>query len=184
MIYNELKNAFERKQYISITCLGIGEMEEEIHGVVVDLSTDFLVLQEVSDFYLYGFIILPIDSISEVGRDAADTFIEYILVKEGIMAQIGKKHPIGLENWSEIFEGLKATGLSVSVHIDSDDDEFGDFIIGPVTTVDEEWVSVRPFDPEGVIAEVDEEIYFDVVSRVAFDEPYANMYSKHLRSLN
>lgn len=186
MIYNEIKNAFERKQYISIICQSVDGMEEEIHGVPVDLSTDFMVLQEISDFYMYGFIVLPLDGILEVSRDAADAFIEHILVKEGIMAQVGRKHDIGLGSWQEIFEGLKQTGLSVSVHIDvdGDEDDFGDFLIGPVTLVEEESVSIHPFDPEGVSADVQEEIYYDVISRVAFDEPYANMYTKYLRSLN
>jgi hypothetical protein len=186
MIYNEIKNAFERKQYISIICQSVEGMEEEIHGVPVDLSTDFVVLQEISDFFMYGYIILPIDGILEVSRDAADAFIEHILIKEGLMAQVGRKHDISLGNWQEIFEGLKQTGLSVSIHIDvdGDEDDFGDFLIGPVTVVEEESVSIHPFDPEGVYSEVHEEIYYDVISRVAFDEPYANMYTKYLRSLN
>ena len=66
MIYNEIKNAFERKQYISIICQSVDGMEEEIHGVPVDLSTDFMVLQEISDFYMYGYIVLPLDGILEV----------------------------------------------------------------------------------------------------------------------
>lgn len=180
-MYKDLQQYLERKHYISVL-RAVGEHEESISGVPVGLSRSFLVMQEVSEFYLYGYCIIPIKSILEVGYDATHQFIERIMVSEGIMDQVKAKHALDLTNWKTVFEGLMATGLSVTLQCEDDDEDYE--FIGPVKRVDADAAWVHCFDSEGVLEESWYDISFDEISRVAFDDPYANMFSKHLRSLN
>lgn len=180
-MYKELLSALERKQYLSIL-VDSDEEDELIQGVPVAVSEDFLVLQEISDFYFFGYQIVRIENISELKRDATDAFVEHIMRQEGIIDQVQLKHPIVLDDWKSIFQSLLPTGLAVTIQCDTFTDSA--YFIGPVKKVDEDAVWIHYFDPEGVLSDAWEDVVFDEIVRVGFDEPYANMYSKHLRSLN
>lgn len=182
MFQKELKLHLERKQYIGIL-RNIGDEEEEmVFGVPVALSKGFLVIQEVSEFFLYGYTIIPLDSIVEVRRDASDTFIEGILRQEGFMERISMKYPLDLKDWKSIFTGLHETQLAVTVQCEELGEDF--FFIGQVKRVDNDAIWIHHIDSEGVLAESWDEVLFEDITKAGFDEPYANMFFKHVRNLN
>lgn len=177
----EIQPFLDQKRYVTV--LRAFEHEDEVlTGVPVALSKDFLILNEISEFYLYGFTIVPIKSMDEIHNDAADQFVEYILRTEGIMDKVKLPYTLNLENWKGIFDSLMATGLPVTIQAEDLDEDY--FFIGKVQRVDNDAVWIHHFDSEGVLAETWDMIPFDSINKVGFDEPFANMLSKHLRSLN
>ena len=182
MSLKELKPHLDRKQYIGILRYMTEEEDEMVFGVPVAASKNFLVLQEVSEFYLYGFSIIPMKAVQEVRRDAADAYLEGIMRIEGLMDKIENRHPLDLANWESIFKGLMQTGLTVTIQCEDLGEDY--FFIGQIKRVDADAVWIHHFDSEGVLSEAWDDVPYTDITKVGFDEPYANIFSKHLRNLN
>lgn len=178
----DIKQYLDNKRYVSVLRTFEDDEEEVLTGVPVALSKDFLILNEISEFYLYGYTLVPISTIDQVLWDAADQFVEHILRAEGIMEKVLLPYEIDMTNWESIFKSLQATGLPITVQCEALDEDY--FFVGQIKRVDSDVVWVHHFDSEGVLADVWDDIPFELINKVGFDEPFANMLSKHLRSLN
>jgi len=177
----EIKPFLDDKMYCTVT-RSFEEEDEMLSGVPVALSPRFLVLHEISEFYLYGFTVLPLDTIEEIHQDAADQFIDQILRAEGIMDKVGLNHSVDLASWMSLFSSLEKTDLTVTLQCEELNEDY--FFIGKVKRVDEDAVWIHHFDSEGVLSETWDLIPFESINKVGFDEPFANMLSRHLRNLN
>jgi hypothetical protein len=152
---------------------------ESNEGFIVDYSNDFIVLQEIDDFVIRGFLIIPIKTIIEIRRNNKDKYFENIYKKEGITEEIKKKHNIDLTNWETIFKSIKKLDFNVIIKNENPEDDT--FDIGPIVKITKKSVFIRYFDAMGVLDDDLTNISWDVITLVNFDDIYINILSKYLK---
>lgn len=152
---------------------------ENKNGYIVDYSNDFIVLQEVDDFVIRGYLIIPIQTIKEIRLNNSDKYFEKIYQKEGITEKIEKKHKIDLTNWETIFKSIKKLDFNVIIQNETPNDNT--FDIGPIIKITKKSVYIRYFDATGLLDDDLTKIDWDFITLVNFDDIYINTLSKYLK---
>lgn len=152
---------------------------ESNEGFIVDYSADFIVLQEIDDFVIRGFLIIPLKTIVEIRLNNKDKYFESIYKKEGITDEIKKKHNIDLTNWETIFKSIKKLNFNVIIKNENPEDDT--FDIGPIIKITKKSVFIRYFDAMGIFDDELTKIDWDFITLVNFDDIYINTLSKYLK---
>lgn len=177
-IRKNLKSYLENKKYCKIH-RKIGKVSiARKNGYVVDLSDDFVLIQEVDDFKICGYIVIPIKSISEIICNKNEKFFDKIMESEGLKQKIKNKHKINLKNWKTIFKSIKNLDFNVIVENEVPDDET--FDIGPIIKINSTKMKIRYFNAQGVINAELTKIPYNKITLVNFDDSYINIFSKYL----
>jgi len=150
------------------------------YGFVVACSSELVLIYVVHDFHPDGYQILRISDITGVRHSASDRTVRKILRVEGILDQVGLKHPINLQSWPSALRNLKALGENVIV--EGEETGVDKFLIGKIIRINKKAISMRHFDGTG---KWDEELsycpYEDITS-VKFDCHYLKVFSRHLKT--
>ena len=152
----------------------------KIYGFVLACSSELVLIHYFYDFHPDGYQILRISDISGIRHSASDRTMQKILRAEGILEQVGLKHPIDLRSWQSALRNLKALGESVIV--EGEEPEVDKFFIGKIIRINKKTLSMRHFDGTG---KWDEELSYcpyEHISSVKFDCEYVNVFSQHLRT--
>ncbi len=152
---------------------------EKTDGFIVDYSNEFLILQNVGDFFIYGYIIIPIKTIQKIRFNDCDKYFDKMCRLEGITDKIGNENKVDLSSWKSIFETIKILGFNVIIENENPDDET--FDIGPIIEIDETSVTIRHFNAKGYLDEEPTKINWSLITIVKFDDNYINTFSKYLR---
>ena len=149
-------------------------------GYIVDYSTEFVLLQEVDDFLIDGYLIFPLKSIAELRFNNKDRYYDKMLRGEKLTEEVGVKYKIDLTSWQTIFQSLKDLGLNVII---KNEDPINDsFDIGPITEVDSTSVSIQYFNSMGFLDKEPTKISWNLITIINFDDRYTNTMSKYLRN--
>jgi len=155
------------------------ETVEKSCGYIVDYSNNFVLLQETDDFEVDGYVVIPIQSISEIIYNTNDKYYDKIMNLEGIITAIEKKHLIDLTSWEAIFKSIKK--LDFNVIVENEDPEDATFDIGPIIKITKSAVYVRYFNAKGILNKEATKINWRLITIVKFDNRYTNTFSKYLR---
>ncbi|ESU25066.1 hypothetical protein FSS13T_18640 [Flavobacterium saliperosum S13] len=101
-ILEKVKLHFEDKKYCKVKRQVGEESFVTNDGFIVDYSDDFIVLKEVDDFVVRGYLIFQTKTITEIRRNKSDIFFEKIYKLEGITETIENMYKIDLTNWQTI----------------------------------------------------------------------------------
>lgn len=153
--------------------------ENYTSAIVLDVNSEFVVLQEFFEFKRITKSILPISSIESLRRNQNDKYHETVLRGEGLLKASNKKYPIDIKSWKTISNSLKATGLTVIIDCERVDDDY--FGIGEIKKVNKESVEIRYFDAQGVLDETNTRFPYDIITKLSYDSQYANIFSKYTR---
>lgn len=148
-------------------------------GYIVDSSSDFIVMQEVVDFKMDGYLVFSASTIAHIRYNNNDKYYDKIMRWEKQTDHVMNKHAIDLTNWSTIFKTIKKAG--VNVIIQNEDPADYSFDIGPITKITQTAVYIQYFDPKGYLDNEPSKLRFSLITLVQFDDPYANVFSKYLR---
>ncbi len=148
-------------------------------GFIVDYSNEFVLLQEVDDFFIDGYLIFPLKSIAELRFNNKDRYYDRMLRGEKLIEKVGVKYKIDITSWQTIFQSIKDLGLNVIIQ---NEDPINDsFDIGPITEIDSTSVSIRYFNSQGLLDEEPTKISWDLISIINFDDRYTITMGKYLR---
>lgn len=173
-IIEKLNKHCKTKNYVRLT-----RNENDItYGILLKKSNDFILLQEYNEFRLSSYLVIPIATIKHVRYNKFDRAYERILKKEGLLDNLELKYKIDLTNWKSICKDIKKTGLTIISECEHPD--INSFCIGELKRVNKKSISIRYFDAEGIIDKKNTINEFVDITKISFDDHYANVFSKYL----
>ncbi len=174
-----LQRYVRNKSFVKISQT-IGETENDVSGFLIDISDDFLLIQNTLDFSLDGYVIIRQDDFDSIRHSDYERTQGKIYRAEGIIKkQYGLDVPISLLSWPEIFKSLKAADIHVIVENDNKDEL--EFWIGPVIKVNKNSVCIYNYDPNGKF-DLKKTIKYDTIRIVRFGDRYSTTFRKYLKS--
>ncbi len=174
----KLEKHLSEKRYVRLTRKK-GDFDGISTGFVLAKSDDFILLQETDDFRILGFHIFPIDTIIHVRYNEVDKTYERILKEEKLLDSVRIKYTVDLTDWSSIATDLKNTGLSVVS--ECEDPEIQSFCIGPIEKVNKKSIAIKYFNALGIFDEKSIKNKFKNITKLSFDDHYANVFSKYVK---
>lgn len=180
-IKKKIKKHHKTECFARITRQVAKDWDEISRGYIVDHSKDFIVLQETDDFKALGFNILPIKDFKEVRNNSHDKYYDKIMIWENEKKNIGLKTKINLKNWKFIFKDFQEIGMSIIVECENP--KINSFTIGEVKKVTNKSVFIRYFDAAGFLDEEPTKLKFKNITKVLFNDRYADVFSKYTREL-
>lgn len=175
----ELRKYIDKKKYVKI-CRTVKEGEANIHGFILDMNEDFLLIQNNEEFNLNGYSIIRKDNFDSIRLSKTEKTIRKILKSEGVIKnELGIKSNINLTSFESIFKDLKDKGYFAIV--ECEDLKKPTFTIGEIATISKKSVAIRYFSPKGIIEKKPRKIKFDEITLVKFDDRYTKIYRKYLK---
>lgn len=178
-ILDSIKLHCNSRKYTTIIRQVAEDHTESSSGYIVDYSKDFIILQEVNDFRMLGYLVLPVAQIAEVRYNKVDKYFDKIMVWEKEADKVSLPYDIDLTNWNTIFQSIK--GYELTVIVECEDPSIGTFTIGPIVRITKKKVHISYFDAQGYIDEDPVRVEYADISKVQFDDRYANVFGKYTR---
>jgi len=173
-----LLSHIKHKDFVKIYRTGT-DGAANISGFIIQMSDEFLLLQNEEEFFLNGYSIIRKERFDSIRMDETELFQRKILESEGIISlQHGLKEEINLASLSTIFSDLKKKDYYVIV--ECEDLEESTFTIGEISNSTRESVGIRYFAPDGVIEKEPTNIEFKDITLIKFDDRYTKLYRKYL----
>ncbi len=155
--------------------------DEKLYGVPLAVTDELLLLHEIREFHLDGYLVLPLHNIRGVRlRDSEET-MQRILTAEGALKPLGLSEPVVLTNLFDMFASLQASNIFVSVEACEPRGKFVEdfFVLGRVADVASKRVSILPFDATGRWEESPTALPYKRILSVTFLNEYMNVFSKY-----
>ena len=178
VIMEKLEKHWAEKLYVKLT-REKGGFRGISTGFVIDKSEDFVLLQESDEFRVMGYQVIPIKTIKRVRYNKNDKTYERILNEEQLMDQVKLKYKVDLSSWASICRDIKKTGLTVISECEHPDLRY--FCIGKIKRINKKSVSIRYFNAQGILDEENTKHKFKDITKLSFDDHYANVFSKYVK---
>ena len=152
-------------------------------GFPLAVTEEMLLLQEIIEFHLAGYSIMPIYEIRSVRSKKAERMVERIFQAEGLLQKVGLADPPPLNDWPDLFSWFKRQSKLLQIeYFDTPEPGFSDeaFAVGRVTGLSSRSVGIMNFDASGNWDSEATIVSYDNIKRVRFDTEYINIFSKYL----
>lgn len=156
--------------------------ESDVHGFLLAASPGWLLLHEVSDFHLNGFVALARSEVCDVRHGKFEQAFGHMLAAEGVVAAAGlsaRYAGLRIGDSESLFTGLMEAGRPVIVEGERSGDDM--FLIGEVRRVGRRSLSVLHFDANGRYDRLPTLCDYGRVTRVTFESEYIRVFSKYTK---
>lgn len=177
-IIEKLDKHLTEKRYTRLTRKK-GEFEGITTGFILSKSEDFILIQETDEFRILGYQIIPIDTIIHLRYNKNDKTYERILKEEKLLSSVKLKYKIDLTDWNSICIDLKKTKLTIISECEHPDIQ--SFCIGELKRINKKSISIRYFNAQGILDKKNTTNDFEDITKLSFDDHYANVFSKYLK---
>lgn len=157
--------------------------DQTIHGFPLVMSDQFLVLQEIREFHLDGYAVVPLKNIYALRSGRAERAIERVLTGEGLYDHINLPYPLNLDSFQELFRSIQALAKNViieTLEVDGDMIEES-FVIGKITGFSKRSVAILNFDDAGYWNPEPTILGYKQIKWITFDSEYINLFSKYVQ---
>jgi hypothetical protein len=156
---------------------------EKLYGIPLTVTDEFILLHEVREFHLDGYLVLPVANVRGVRLKEAEQTAQRILQSEGALANLGLADPVSLSSFRDLFESLHANNMNVSVEACEPAGKWIEdfFLLGRITEVSEKSVRLQPFDATGHWEQTATRVLYKRILSVTFNNEYMNIFSKYLK---
>ncbi|MEI7487572.1 MAG: hypothetical protein WCJ72_09220 [Chryseobacterium sp.] len=133
--------------------------ESYVVGFILNVSDEFLMIQETYDFTLAGIKIIPYEKISSIRHNRFDKTSEKIFSEEGLI-KLNQKiiDNTSLKSAESLFKSIKKQNFHCIIDSAKKKKDF--FSIGEIIDVNEKSVIIRNYDPTGKINKKPHKISF------------------------
>ena len=177
---SRLKELTQQRHVIRIT--PTHRPDEKLYGIPLAVSDELILLHEVREFHLDGYLVLPLANIHGVRLKEAEITMHRILTAEGALANLGLSDPVSLSSFADFFSSLQACGLLVSIEACEPQGKFYDdfFVLGKITDMDVRNVFVLPFDAAAQWEPEPVRVPLKRILTVTFNNEYMNTFAKYV----
>ncbi len=180
-VFRKLEKHYQKKRYSRLTRKR-GGFKEIATGFILGMSKNFILIQETDDFRILGYQVFPIDTIKHVRYNEYDKTYERILDKEGLLEKVHLKYDIDLTDWHSLCKSIKQTCLTVISECEHPDIQ--SFCIGDLKKINKKSIEIRYFNAEGIYDDQNTPNRFKNITKLSFDDRYANVFSKYAKRRN
>lgn len=177
-VFKKLEEHFKTRTYVQLKRKK-GGFQSNSRGFILGMSKNFILIQETDEFRILGYQIFPIKTIKHVRYNKNDQTYERILKEEGLLEELGLKYDIDLTDWQTICESIQKTGLTIISECEHPD--IDSFCIGDLKGFNKKSISIRYFNAQGIYDEEDTLNDFKNITKLCFDDRYANVFSKYAK---
>lgn len=180
-IHKRLTESVGTRKKVKITRPYLGE--QNCYGFVLGMSKKWVLLHDFFDFTPMGYTAIRIADISSCRSGKYERKWEQMLAAEGILDRVGINYEIDLDSTHSLLESLQRRGQNIVVECECEDDSDNDaFFIGQITKLEKRFIRLRHFDATGNWEKGVYRIPFHAITKIEFDTPYVNTFSKYLNS--
>ncbi len=176
-IVEQIKDHCDKKKYTLLTRKVGKTSTESSRGYILNISNEFILLQETDDFKVLGYNIFPLKQIVSLRHDDNDEFYDKIIKAEKESKKIGIKYAVNLSSWMTIFHSIKSRKLNVIIECENPDNY--SFDIGPISEIKKTSVCIQYMNGRGIIDKEPTNINFKLITKIMFDDRYINTLSKY-----
>ncbi len=177
-VIEKLNKHCKERLYVRLTRRK-GTFEGTSSGFIINISDDFILLQESDEFRILGYQIIPIKIIKHVRYNKNDKTYERILKEEKLLHKVKAKYDIDLTDWKSITRDVKKTGLTVISECEDPEQDY--FCIGKLKRINKKSISIRYFNAQGILDKENTKHQFKDITKLSFDDHYANVFSKYVK---
>ncbi len=178
---NEIKEVIEyhisNKMLITIERENIAP-EEKLRGFPLKLTSEFVLMNLITDFHNEGFAIINFKDITDAYSKESDEFYERICKMEGLDKQNIPQGLLDISSFENLFEYLKQYDGLVSIQC-IEQYEKGNFFLGKIMGIQNESVEIFEIGMDGKWDEKAEFIDFDEIIQISFADNYSKTYYKY-----
>lgn len=173
---SSLASLLEKRSYVSI------HRDERLAkpplgGVIEGVGESLVLVQEVRDFHRRGFVLIRRGDITAVVDGDVERLFERMLTNEGVRAELSAPPSLDLDDLGASLRGLKRMHPAITVECEAAQPPL--FLLGRVTKVTREAVSLRYITVEGILEKDAIEVPLDDVTLVGFDDRYSAFFGRH-----
>jgi hypothetical protein len=181
MSHGLLRDVVSRRRSARITMRA--PAGENIFGFPLALTRMFLLLRETRDFWLDGLVIFPTHNIAAVRSGRYERVQERMLAAEGITARIAPPKGVALDSFESLFTSLQPnrmgfTLIEVARRYQNSASTY--LVIGPITSVSKESVSIHGFSALGRWDRAPTRVAFNDICKIEWGCHYVKVFSKYL----
>ncbi len=178
-IEKRLKKHLDKKRFARVS-RSISKNRLEIsRGFILDYSDELILLQGTDDFQIQGFVVFEKAAIKEIRYNKNDKYYDKILDWEGIKKELGILTKVNISSWKKLFKSLKKKNKNVI--IECEHPKIDQFIIGEILEVGKKKLSILYFNAAGVWDEKPTKVKYKDITKVMYDDPYVEVFSKYTR---
>ena len=149
------------------------------NGFVLAVCEPWFLFWQFHDFYPEGVTVMHVDDIESIRCGKHELHWLKMLQAEGIVQSLPPVNFL-VDDLKSMLKQLKVKREHCIVECEGYDDEESDFYIGRVIAVKDYYCRFAYFDALGRWDDKLNEIPFDQITRLEFDSPYINTFSRHL----
>lgn len=165
-----LKNCEKNKEVVRIY---LKYEDNYYYYIPLKINEEFFLGTEEDDFLLDGYSIRRIKDIESV--EPRDDLTSTIIKKEGLLENLVIPE-IDLNSWENIFSSLSKINQNIII-----EDEYNEeFWIGKIIDVNRDYVLFKHFDADGIWSEEPIKIGYNIVTSIAFNSRYVDVFSKYV----
>lgn len=148
-------------------------------GKPIAFSDKFVIICYEYDFQFDGFEIIRLEDITNIYYDDIDKFINYIFTKENIQPSNEDTFNFSIHSYKDIMQFF----LNENENIIIECEKCGEFYIGKIIEVFEEYVCFLGFDAEGNWDEEPSNILYNDITSISFRNRYLIYMSKYVHTI-
>lgn len=168
----------DKKNYVKIF-LTEESPEESASGFIVKYSDKYVMIQEIYDFMLVGFRILPYERISSIRYNENEKIYKKIISEEGLLNFNNKViDTTSLKNAEKLFSSLQDQNFHCIIESASKTHDF--FTIGEITKVKEKSVMIHNYDSTGKLDKKPCKIPYKEIEFITFNDNYSTVFRKYI----
>ncbi len=155
-------------------------------GFALGVSEEMLLMQEIVEFHLSGYAIIPLGEIRSVRSKKAERTLERLFEAEGLLKGVGIPELPPLNDWPELFRWLQKAGKLVQAQFfETLDPGYSDeaCVYGKIIGLSARSVAVRNFTEVGLWESESTVIAYENIKRIRWDTEYIRVFEKHLPKL-
>ena len=149
------------------------------NGFVLAVYEPWFLLWQFHDFYPDGFTVMHVDDIERIRHGPYEDYWLKMLQTEGIVQSLPEANFL-IDDLHSMLKQLKAKPANCVIECEGYEGEDSNFYIGRVVDVEADLCRFAYFDTLGRWDDELHEIPFDQITRLEFDTPYIDIFSRHL----
>jgi hypothetical protein len=155
--------------------------EPRLNGYILGMSDSLLLIHCFNDFKPDGYTICRIRDIVELRHGPYEVWFDHILRSESLLTGLKFRYRIDLSNWATALQNITRRYSQIIIECESVDEKEEDFYIGGLLAIQSRNIQFRDYDALGYWSKTPKSIKLADITKVQFDTPYINIFSKYTR---